>query len=146
MPQHCFSSCLFYAPPPEHPVCSDWSVHTCLSQHLNKWAAVLIQFLCAKLAMRRKLHKCVIVWHSAMSQNHWIKGRTSDKMFQELFSLLLLRTLTFLTFKIFLPFTPWKANRCIQGTFTFTPPVYMTFLRSLYIVYGFQSAFKFLMI
>ena len=24
----CFSSCFFKAPPPEYPVCSDWSAHT----------------------------------------------------------------------------------------------------------------------
>ena len=29
----CFSACLFKAPPPEYPVCSEWSAHTCLSQH-----------------------------------------------------------------------------------------------------------------
>ena len=29
----CFSSCLFKAPPPKYPVCSDWSAHTRLSQH-----------------------------------------------------------------------------------------------------------------
>ena len=29
----CFSSCLFKAPPPEYPVCSEWSAHICLRHH-----------------------------------------------------------------------------------------------------------------
>ena len=29
----CFSACLFKALPPEYPVSSNWSAHTCLSQH-----------------------------------------------------------------------------------------------------------------
>ena len=43
--QHCihrlsdtlyFSSCLFKAPTPKYPVSSDWSAHTCLSQHSHQ--------------------------------------------------------------------------------------------------------------
>ena len=45
-----FSSCLFKAPPPEDPVCSDWSAHTCLTYN-NSRAAVLNQFFHDKLAV-----------------------------------------------------------------------------------------------
>ena len=55
--KHCFSSCLFKTPHPEYKVSSDWSAHTSLSQHCQ--AAVLNQFLCAKLTARYKLCKCV---------------------------------------------------------------------------------------
>ena len=39
--RNCFSSCLFKAPPPEDPVCSDWSVtHAWDSTANNNWSAV----------------------------------------------------------------------------------------------------------
>ena len=61
----CFGSCLFEVPPTENPVSSDWSAHTRLTANKNR-AAVLTQFLHAKLATWRKLWKNIwrgdVVW------------------------------------------------------------------------------------
>ena len=57
--------------------------HAWASTADNNRAAVLNQFLHAKLAAGHKLYKCVTRWHSVMSQIHRIKGGTTDEAFQE---------------------------------------------------------------
>ena len=76
----CFSSCLFKGPP--YPVSSDWSTHAPSIANNNR-AAVLNQFLGAKLGARHKLCTGVTPWHGAMSQSHGVKGSTTDEAFQE---------------------------------------------------------------
>ena len=55
--------------------------HTWTSTINNKGAAVPDQFLHAKLATSHKLCKCMIWWHSVMTQWPRIIGRTTDKAF-----------------------------------------------------------------
>ena len=79
----CFCSCLFKAPPPEHPICSDWSAHTRLSkQPLTTTEQLCYQFLHAELAARHASCKCVSCWQSVMSQSHKIKGGATDERFR----------------------------------------------------------------
>ena len=59
----CFSAQNMVAPH-EYPGCSDWSAHTCLTQHRKQKnrAAVLNQILHAKLATGRKLSTINYIW------------------------------------------------------------------------------------
>ena len=68
--------------------------------------AVLNKFLCAKLATRHTSRKCITLTCSVMSLSHGIKGGTTDEDFRSSVfcgraELLLVRNLTFLTFKMF---------------------------------------------
>ena len=115
------SETLFCAPVSlRPPVCSDWSLHTCLTRTAsNDRAALLYQFLCAKLTARHKLWECVTCWCSVMSQCHGIKSGTTGEAFQEQCfcgreELLLPQILTFLTLKIFYMHKNMKERRKIK--------------------------------
>ena len=77
--------------------------HAWTSTGNNNRASALNQFLHARLFLSCK---CVTRRHSVMSQSHRSKGRIIDDAFQEQYicgreELLLVQTLTFLTFKTF---------------------------------------------
>lgn len=85
----CFCSSLFKGPPPEYPVCSDWSAHPCLSQLCLQclWSALsCFQLL---VGFTSTLIVCVHysnAWYDdvVMSGSHQITGRTTDEAFQAL--------------------------------------------------------------
>ena len=77
--------------------------HAWVSPWNNNRTTVPNQFSLAKLATRHKLCKYMARWHSVMSQSHWMKCATScfrSSLFCGREELLLVQTLTFLTFKI----------------------------------------------
>ena len=57
----CFSSCLFKAPPPEYPVCSDWSAHTRPCQQCLRQQSGFTKSVCTCRTSRKYAH--MQLWH-----------------------------------------------------------------------------------
>ena len=93
-------------PTPVYPVCSDWSVHTCLSQH--SWQQ---QSSCAKSIKNQKskrltrLCECAICWRRWHNVTELKPGlltrRFGSSVFCGRLELLFVWTLAFFTFMIF---------------------------------------------
>ena len=99
----CLSLCLFKTEANTQTPLIGWLTHAWHSSSNKNRAAVLNQFLHAKLAVRYSLCKGVTWWRSVMSQSHWIKDGTSGEALQRKCFLREWGAIgaNFLTFKIF---------------------------------------------